>query len=87
MNEFPEQVEEEHFMKGLWEGVAGSAVESFLSAISAEGWHWLANPLQSTPPIEDVDFYDDEESYKIAIEQWNLAESRTFKNPYIFIKD
>jgi len=60
---------------------------SFVSAVENEGFHWLVNPLQSTPPIEDVTFYDDEESYQIAIEQWNLAKSRTLKNPIIFIKN
>lgn len=61
-----------------------SALDSFISAIEASGHYWLVNPLQSTPPIEDVSFYDDGESYLIAIKQWNLAESSTFKNPLIF---
>lgn len=66
-------------------------LDSFLSAISSENWNWLVNPIDKPhntgllhthptgSPLMD-------ESFKGAI-KWQESESRTFKNPYIFIKE
>lgn len=59
------------------------ALESFLSAISAEGWNWLVNP------IEEPEYPKDGYIMEVCrlTEKWQQAESRTFKKPYIFIKE
>ncbi|MDP9954717.1 hypothetical protein J2X97_000354 [Epilithonimonas hungarica] len=64
-----------------------TAVESFLSAVSAQGYHWLVNPESTeltflgNPSDIDVSIALDKQKRR-----WEFAESRTFKNPIIFIK-
>ena len=63
------------------------ALESFLSAISAENWYWLVNPIEK-PEKNDLNgsFFKMQENYHKEV-AFDDAESRTFKNPLIFIKN
>lgn len=56
-----------------------NAVESFISAISAENWYWLVNPYEDYK-AQTIDHYKEWEI------MYKEAEPRTFKNPIIFIK-
>lgn len=49
---------------------------SLLSLIESE-IYW-ENPLQSSPPTDDLTFYDSKEERKIAFEKWHEAEQKTF---------
>ena len=62
-----------------FEFLKNSAVESFLSAVSAENWNWIVNPRGETKP---VCFEEDE----LCAQLWHQVESRTLKNPLIFVK-
>ena len=55
-----------------------TAKASFLSAISAQNYHWLENPRGETKPIS---FEEDDMMGQL----WEIAESRTLKNPLIFV--
>ena len=56
------------------------AKQSFLSAISAQNHHWLVNP-------ESKFHFNPEEFIQEEYERFMEAESRTLKNPLIFIKN
>jgi hypothetical protein len=57
-------------------------VKSFLSAVSAENWNWLVNP------VELIERGEDTEHNRVKNQnEWQESESRTFKNPIIFIKE
>lgn len=81
-------VSEDYLNKDHWAGVADSAVESFLSAISANGWNWLVNPLGEEPRSysEVMDGVSADELMD-DLKDWQESEARTFKNPIIFIKE
>ena len=57
-----------------------NAKDSFLSAISAQNHHWLVNP-------ESKSHFNPEEFIQEEYERFMEAESRTLKNPLIFIKN
>lgn len=73
------------------------AQNAFLSAVSAQNWNWLVNPIEEPKGesyyyeehqgFDGVELLWDGDSYKEDLEAWQEAESRTFKNPIIFIKD
>ncbi len=69
-------LDDEHFAI-----VANDAVESFLSAVSADNWYWLVNPIEFDDNETDIN-----KRHKMRVD-WEKAEFRTFKNPYIFIKE
>lgn len=56
-----------------------TAKASFLSAISAQNYHWLINP-------ESKSHFNPEEFIQEEYERFMEAESRTLKNPLIFVK-
>src|SRR5690606_10268213 len=64
---------------------AKTATESLLSAI--ESVIFWENPLQSTPPTDDLAFYDSKKERRIAYEKWHEAEQKTFnRNRTIIFK-
>lgn len=65
-----------------------TAVEYIIEALESE-IYWDVNPLQSTPPTDDLTFYDSKKERKIVFEIWNQAESRTFNRnrTLIFVKN
>lgn len=60
--------------------IKNTALESFISAIEAQGYYWGENPIQSTVPTSDLNFYDNIEVYHHCLNVWQEAESKTF-NP------
>lgn len=60
--------------------------QSFLSAISVEGWNWQVNPIEDPDPYNEK-YRFDLLSFHNDLKAWQEAESRTFKNPIIFIKE
>ena len=63
---------------GLYDGYYSPFV-AFMSAISEQNHHWLVNPRGETKPIS---FEEDDMMGQL----WEIAESRTLKNPLIFVK-
>lgn len=62
-----------------------SALDSFISAIEANGNWWLKNPLGDEPRSysEVMDGVSADELME-ELKEWQEAESKTFKNPLIF---
>ena len=58
-----------------------SAVKSFKSAIESKGFYWLENPIEIIERGEDT-----EHNRVLNQNKWLEAESKTFKNPLIFVK-
>ncbi|MGU3377677.1 hypothetical protein [Chryseobacterium sp. M5A1_1a] len=56
------------------------AESTFIGEIEKHSHYWGNNPLQSTEPISDLSFYDSEEDYNTALNNWQEAETRTL-NP------
>lgn len=65
-----------------------SPYNSFLSAISAQGYHWLVNPIEKPKCYKEWLKGEDLPSFDLMIKckAFEEAESRTLKNPLIFIK-
>ena len=65
------------------------AKESFISAIESKGFNWLKHnikPFSLYDPRSKTGCHDLEEE-EIVKKQWQEAESKTFKNPLIFVKN
>ncbi|WP_077417899.1 hypothetical protein [Chryseobacterium sp. JV274] len=81
---------EKDFEEDHWSHCADDAVDSFVSAVRASGYHWGDNPVKK--PVKDnygyhenINVLDtppewDEECYYEDLDKWQKAESRTF-NP------
>lgn len=75
------------------------AQNAFLSAVSAENWYYLVNPMGDEPKITEERYKSEREFMDNNPEEsvfgdhyadwsmWQEAEYRTFKNPIIFIKE
>lgn len=74
------------YKNNKWGAFGFSPIESFISAIEASGHYWLDPPKRK--PEFTIDWYgkspSEFERYENDMQEWQEAESKTFKNPLIF---
>lgn len=64
---------------GLYDGYYFPLI-AFIEAVSEQGYNWLVNP-------ESKSYFNPEDFIQEEYERFMECESRTLKNPYIFIKE
>lgn|SRR5690606_27612360 len=63
-----------------------SGLESFESLVKSLGWYLWENPMQSTLPTDDINFYESDDDMELCKSKWKEAESKTFYNPILLKK-